>query len=235
MSLQSLPEEIILKVAEFLPLDDLISFSHTNSLLFRIFSKADYIWKNHLGNTDKKAFEIGKASEDESGRRSGKEVFFSRPRAERNWRKNNFKVLATYDVPTPSDIDQRLSSRVSYLDFFAHAWYDYSRSVWKVTWIDLAEDDVQIRTGSFRRFTLNSEDEDTVIIYAASKTNLIFLHNDKKYVNDLAIHADGVCLLYAVDISDPNNLEVKWEKITLGNCKLEINVANNKVRYNSYF
>ncbi len=229
MSLLILPEEIILKIAGFLPQDDLISFSHTNSRIFQICSKADNIWKNHLDNYDKEAFESRVASGDHSGRRCGKEVFFSRSRAEINWRKNNFQVLATYDVPTSSDVDHRLSNRVSYLDFFAHAWYDYGRSVWRITWIDLADDDAQIRTGSLRRFTLNSEDEDAVIIYAASKTNLIFLHIDRKYVNDGPILSESVSMLFAVDISDPCNLSVMWEMFIQGYCKIEINVANYKV------
>jgi hypothetical protein len=57
MSLDFLPEEILLKIGELLSSDlDFVSFTLTNRRTFQIFSTANYQWRQRLDEDDQVSF-----------------------------------------------------------------------------------------------------------------------------------------------------------------------------------
>jgi len=54
MSLDHLPEEILLTIGEFLLPNnkDFFSFTHTNRRTWNIFSRASYVWRKRLDEED---------------------------------------------------------------------------------------------------------------------------------------------------------------------------------------
>ncbi len=114
-TMDDLPEEIILKIGDLLSDVDLVSYSHANLRTFKIFSKASLIWKTRLDPEDQSIC-LKTTNEIETFSCPEKEMFFRRSKSERNWRKNNFKVI---DNLTIHD-DIFLDSITQYRDFCVH-------------------------------------------------------------------------------------------------------------------
>ena len=233
MALNILPEGLILKIGEFLSpkARDLIAFSHTNSRIFQIFSKENFIWETMMDSSDRAALHVnaelvGGGGDQAARPKSAKEIFFQRTRLERNWRRNNFKILQTYDVPTADDVDQTLSYSSFYRDFFAHVWYDWIRKEFKVTWVDLAADICTVKAGTLQKPIFSTPEEDCVQVSAATSTILVFLL--KNYARKEADRV-GMCSLFTVDIRDANNLQVMWQRSIRSSCKWDVSVANCKI------
>ncbi len=233
MSLNHLPDSVIVKIGEYLTprFRDLIAFSHTNSRIFQIFCAQNYIWELMMDGSDRIGFFERSEEAENNGMdpETAKDAFFERTRFDRNWRLNKFNTLFTYDVPADDEKDDYylLAYHASYSDFFVHACYRCNLKIWRITWVDLAADICTVQVGVLSKPIFSKPERDRVYISAASNSVLIFS------LKDFIIHHDvtriGICSIFAVDISDANNLRVMWQKSIRSTCRWEVNVANFQI------
>ena len=209
--IDDLPEEIILKIGELLPDVDLISYSHANLRTFKVFSKASLIWKRRLDPEDRKTVKTANANATFSC--PEKEMFFSRTKSERNWRKSNFKVLGDHTIH-----EIFTDSYAHYCDFYIYGWNDYSLQHLNVIWVDL-NNERGFQNGVLRR---KRQNRGHLGVFAASKSIMIVFQS----FDESTPHRHS---LFAVDLTQPDHLRVRWEQDTVDNLKCHVNVANFKI------
>ena len=224
-SLDDLPEEIILKIADNLSSDfDFVAFSHANLRTFQIISKSSLIWKQRLDPEDQNyCVKMKSEFRNKISSCPEKEMFFRRSNSERNLRKGKFRILynqCLYD----EDFEYMLCTESeSYRDFYVHHWYIEDQI--NFIWIDLSRKKDLIRTGVLSRkmpdrklFYCGSN------VFAASKSILIVQQTERYVMSPPYQHS-----LFAIDITSPDNLRVLWEHNSVSNVKCEVCVANFKI------
>lgn len=243
-SLDDLPGEIILKIGELLPDVDLVSFSHANLRIFKIFSTASLIWKRRLDNDDQKYCDKMRQRDQGSAQACPeKEMFFRRSKSERNWRKNNFKIIGVLDIArdiyhlAPSDSLEFSFAAIGYRDFYVNISCNRELQHLNITLVDLSRKGGIIQSGTLQRKKIRSDIID-LHVFAASKSILIVLQTfgfwalEFKRVNESSesqISEEHKNSLFAIDLTRAETPRVLWEHSTLVNYSMHINVANFKI------
>jgi hypothetical protein len=139
MSLDALPEELILKIGNLLSSDrDFSAFTLTNLRTFTIFAGANYIWRKRLDQADLVASEVLRQHRADSGPLTcpEKEAFYLRSKVERNYRRNRYKMTDLYKADESCISETHQPHHVSYQDLFVYVHYIASKRSWQVVWFD---------------------------------------------------------------------------------------------------
>ena len=207
MSFESLPPEIILEIAKHLTSDkDFVSFTLTDRRTFLLFSSEDAIWREKLDDDDQLAADVLELEEDHQPPSCpAKEIFFRRPKSERNWRKNNFRIVDY--CPLPNKEFRNYFNNVEHQDFFLRLQVVDSLNSWHISWVDPCEGS-RIRNGSLKR--PDSAVNCTVCtVFAASRKILIVMGKEGRRLSEG--EKDAYEFLVAIDLTRADELRIMWE------------------------
>ena len=206
MSFQILPPEIILEIAKHLTSDkDFVSFTLTDRRTFLLFSREDAIWRAKLDDDDQLAADALELEDDHQPQSCpAKEIFFRRAKSERNWRKNNFRVVDYCPLPNQ---EFRNFTYAEYQDFFIRLQDVDGLNSWHISWVDPCEGS-RISSGSLKRPD-SAENCTVCAVFAASRKILIVMGKEGRRPSEG--EKDAYEFLVAIDLTRADELRIMWE------------------------
>ena len=134
--MDKLPPEMLLKIAQNLSPDDLVSLSGANQRIFATIANDKLLWQQQLKEAKfPSCSELKKLIPMDSGNCQEKDEFLLQKRLHQNWKTGNFQII---DITQPP-ADRNFSLGCKYNDFVM--WYaTKGTNTWHLFWFDVEVD-----------------------------------------------------------------------------------------------